>query len=71
MQPERRGHNAAIVVVCPPPEELDGDWEVEEDGNSVRALFRDRDGALRGYALTGEVVKEKLKLNKELPALMP
>lgn len=62
---------ACPVVVCPPPEELDGDWEVEEDGNSVRALFRDRDGALRGYALTGEVVKEKLKLNKELPALMP
>ncbi|MBL7251010.1 NAD(P)/FAD-dependent oxidoreductase [Alloalcanivorax sp. C16-2] len=62
---------ACPVVVCPPPEELDGDWEVEEDGDTVRALFRDRDGALRGYALTGEAVKEKLKLNKELPALMP
>ena len=62
---------ACPVVVCPPPEELEGEWKVEEDGDTVRALFHDGDGALRGYALTGEAVKEKLKLNKELPALMP
>lgn len=62
---------ACPVVVCPPPEELDGEWEVQADGNDVQALFRDKEGALRGYALTGEAVKEKLKLNKELPALMP
>ena len=62
---------ACPVVVCPVPEELEGDWETEEEGNTVRALFRDRDGNLRGYALTGDAVKEKMKLNKELPALMP
>lgn len=62
---------ACPVVVCPPPEELDGEWDIQADGNNVQALFRDKEGALRGYALTGEAVKEKLKLNKELPALMP
>ncbi|MCU5787167.1 NAD(P)/FAD-dependent oxidoreductase [Alloalcanivorax marinus] len=62
---------ACPVVVCPPPEELDGEWDIQADGNDVQALFRDKEGALRGYALTGEAVKEKLKLNKELPALMP
>ncbi len=62
---------ACPVVVCPVPEELEGDWETEEEGNTVKALFRDRDGNLRGYALTGDAVKEKMKLNKELPALMP
>ena len=62
---------ACPVVVCPVPEELEGDWDTEEEGNTVKALFRDRDGNLRGYALTGDAVKEKMKLNKELPALMP
>lgn len=60
------------VVVCPVPEDLEGHWDVEkEEGNTVKALFRDQEGNLRGYALTGEAVKERIKLNKELPALMP
>ena len=37
----------------------------------MQALFRGKDGSLLGYALTGEAVKEKMKLNKELPAVMP
>lgn len=62
---------ACPVVVCPVAAEVEGEWRIEEVGNDVKALFHDRDGALRGYALTGEAIKEKLKLNKELPALMP
>ena len=46
-------------------------WEIQEDGNNVQALFRGKDGSLQGYALTGDAVKEKMKLNKELPPLMP
>ena len=62
---------ACPVVVCPAPEGSEGDWEVEADGNTVQALFRGKDGNLLGYALTGDAVKEKMKLNKELPAVMP
>jgi len=62
---------ACPVVVCPAAEGSEGDWEVEADGNTVQALFRGKDGSLLGYALTGEAVKEKMKLNKELPAVMP
>ena len=62
---------ACPVVVCPVPDEVEGEWRIEENGNDVTALFEDRDGKLRGYALTGEAIKEKMKLNKELPALMP
>lgn len=62
---------ACPVVVCPVAEELEGEWDVEEAGNDVKALFRDKEGNLRGYALTGGAVKEKMKLNKDLPALMP
>ncbi|WP_133491063.1 NAD(P)/FAD-dependent oxidoreductase [Alcanivorax sp. 24] len=62
---------ACPVVVCPPPADHEGEWEVTEQENNVTALFRGTDGTLLGYALTGDAVKEKLKLNKELPALMP
>ena len=62
---------ACPVVVCPPPADSEGEWEVTQQENDVTALFRGADGTLLGYALTGEAVKEKLKLNKELPALMP
>ena len=61
---------ACPTVVLPPPENVDGDWECEADGLNVRALFRDQEGTLRGYALTGDHVKEKLQLNKEVPPLM-
>ena len=62
---------ACPVVVCPAPQDSEGEWEIEADGNTVQALFRGKDGNLLGYALTGDAVKEKMKLNKELPAVMP
>lgn len=62
---------ACPVVVCPPPEDVDGRWDVEQTDNDVQALFHDGDGNLRGYALAGAAVKEKMKLNKLLPGLMP
>lgn len=61
---------ACPTVVLPPPVNVEGDWECEADGRDVRALFRDAQGEVRGYALTGERVKEKMKLNKEMPPLM-
>lgn len=62
---------ACPVVVCPAAHGAEGEWEIEADGSSVQALFRGKDGNLLGYALTGDAVKEKMKLNKELPAVMP
>ena len=62
---------ACPVVVCPPADAENGEWEIQEDDNNVQALFRGKDGSLQGYALTGDAVKEKMKLNKELPPLMP
>ena len=55
------------VVVSPPAQE--GEWDVEANGMDVKALCRDDDGALLGYALTGACVADKLALNKELPAI--
>ena len=58
------------LVVSPVPRGCEGTWTVEGKGADIKALCRDADGKLLGYALTGEAVREKLALNKELPALL-
>ena len=58
------------LVVSPVPSGRDGVWTVEGQGADIKALCRDANGRLLGYALTGEAVREKLALNKELPALL-
>ncbi len=61
---------ACPVVVAPPAEGAAGEWVVEQDGNSVKAEFRNSAGDLLGFALTGEATRDKLALQKELPAIM-
>ncbi|MEJ3589100.1 NAD(P)/FAD-dependent oxidoreductase [Pseudomonas bubulae] len=58
------------LVVSPVPRGYEGVWTVEGQGADIKALCRDADGKLLGYALTGEAVREQLALNKELPALL-
>ncbi len=59
------------VVVAPPPQDAEGEWQYREDGQNIVAEFRDRGGQLLGFALTGEQgIKEKLRLQKELPPLL-
>ncbi|WP_055127109.1 NAD(P)/FAD-dependent oxidoreductase [Pseudomonas mediterranea] len=58
------------LVVSPPPRGREGAWSVEGQGSDIKALCRDAEGNLLGYALTGTAVTEKLALNKELPPLL-
>jgi len=58
------------LVVSPPPRGREGVWSVEGQGADIKALCRDAEGQLLGYALTGAAVMEKLALNKQLPALL-
>ena len=58
------------LVVSPVPPGYEGVWSVEGSGPDIKAVCRDADGKLLGYALTGEAVREKLALNKELHALL-
>ncbi|MDT9629687.1 FAD-dependent oxidoreductase [Pseudomonas sp. JV449] len=58
------------LVVSPPPRGTEGVWSVEGQGADIKALCRDANGRLLGYALTGNAVMEKLALNKELPPLL-
>lgn len=58
------------LVVSPVPKGLEGIWSVEGQGADIKALCRDADGNLLGYALTGAAVMDKLALNKVLPPLL-
>lgn len=58
------------IQVSPAPRDVEGDWEIEQNGNNVKALFRDKSGQLRGFALTGDTVSEKMALQKELPPIL-
>ena len=60
---------ACPVMVSPPPRDADGEWEIEQVGNNVCAEFRNAQGQLLGFALTGEKTSEKMRLQKELPAI--
>ena len=62
---------ACPVVVNPVPQDADGEWSVSQDGNNVIAEFRGPEGDLLGFALTGEGTREKMRLQKELPPVMP
>jgi rubredoxin-NAD+ reductase len=59
------------VVVAPPPPDSPGAWHIDAQGRNVRAEFRDPGGDLLGFALTGEAVREKIALQKALPAILP
>jgi len=57
------------TAVCPPPGDAQGEWQVEQDGRNVRALFCDTAGNRLGFALTGDYAVEKQALSKEMPPL--
>jgi len=62
---------ACPVVVAPPAAGAAGEWQIEADGVNVRAEFRNSDGELLGFALTGDATKAKIELQKALPAILP
>lgn len=62
---------ACPVVVSPPAAGAEGEWQIQAEGHSVRAEFRNAAGELLGFALTGEATKAKLELQKALPAILP
>ena len=59
------------LVVAPPPALAEGQWQFAGGEPDWQAEFRGPDGRLLGYALSGACVAERLKLNRELPALLP
>ncbi|MFO1373827.1 MAG: FAD-dependent oxidoreductase [Agitococcus sp.] len=60
------------VVVAPTFPSMQGEWTVDsQDGNNVKALFKNAEGQLLAYALTGSFAGDaalKAELAKQVPA---
>jgi len=54
------------VVTCPPGDLSKGQWSIDGRTPHLKAVFKDSDDNLLGYALTGDCVVEKRKLSQEL-----
>ena len=61
---------ACPIVVSPPAKDAQGDWHFEGEAPDIKALFRSEAGDLLGFALTGQAVKERMALSKELPPIL-
>jgi len=61
---------ACPTIVSPQPAGADGAWEVAANAESVKSLFRGRDGKLLGFALNGAATAERAALAKELPPVL-
>jgi rubredoxin-NAD+ reductase len=61
---------ACPVCVSPVARDAEGEWTIEADGQDVKALFHSPEGELLGFALTGQAVKERMPLTKQLPPIL-
>ncbi len=61
---------ACPLVVNPVMHSEAGDWDVEIDGLNSKAVFTSEHGKKLGYVLMGEMLKEKMSLNKDMPAIL-
>ena len=61
------------TVVCPPPAEAQGQWQVSETDEAVEARFvgtaADGSELLLGFALQGKAVSQRQALAAQVPAL--
>lgn len=57
------------TAVCPPPADADGQWQVEQAGNSVKAIFMSPADEVLGFAVTGDFAGEKQALAKQVPPI--
>lgn len=58
------------VVANPPAADSQGQWQIEGESPDLKATFTAKDGRLLGFALTGKKVIERMKLAKQLPAIV-
>lgn len=57
------------TAVYPPPAQASGEWQVTQEGQDVKAVFRSPEGETLGFAVTGRYAMEKQQLAREVPPL--
>ena len=58
------------ITLCPPRPGTEGTWHSKVVADGVQAEFRDEDGRLQGFALTGSAITERDSLVRECASLM-
>ena len=61
---------ACPVCVSPVGRDTEGAWEISGEAPDIKALFHNPAGELLGFALTGQAVKERMPLTKQLPDIL-
>lgn len=55
------------IVLLPAPADVPGEWEqVDDDERGLKYVFRDREGAVRGYVLTKDRCAERTEMDRSL-----
>lgn len=58
------------LVAAPPPADAQGEWHFDLEADAAEGQFRDSQGRLLGFALSGKAVRRKVQLVKEMPPLI-
>ncbi|WP_019528025.1 FAD-dependent oxidoreductase [Dasania marina] len=61
---------ACPVVLSPAPRDAEGSWMIVQNDKGTTAEFRNSQGKLLGFALTGEAIKSRQRLQKQLPDIL-
>ena len=61
---------ACPVCVSPVGRDTEGSWAISGKAPDIKALFHNPAGELLGFALTGQAVKERMPLTKQLPDIL-
>lgn len=61
---------SCATIVSPPDPDMPGEWHIEGNENSVKALFINETNELMGFALLGAATAEKSTLTPRLPAIL-
>ena len=61
---------ACPTVVCPPPLDASGAWQVELSEEGCDARFLSGDGQLLGFALLGSATGQRQALAAQVPGLL-
>ncbi len=58
------------ISVLPPPPELEGEWQIEDEADALRARFFDQNNTLRGFVLCNKATTEAGRHAADVPGLL-
>ena len=50
------------LCILPPPKECQGEWETQSEAEGTTAIFKDEEGLVKGFALSGKAIEKSPEL---------